>query len=184
MGGEAEAFATGGRAWWRSIGGECGPRKCASVIAIENVIWSGTLSGSPGANVTVTVILTSTSTLIATGSPSAKPPLTWSVIAILRADCTHDHGPLCSHCCLDLCFVTGIGVCHGVLRGCDDGCVVWLAMDRECVLVLSLDLALTLGSCARHCRRFACAAWRTGQQPFPRAQDLTWLCDLSVAPRN
>lgn len=156
------------------------------MIAIENVIWSGTLSGSLGATVTVTVTLTSTLILIATRSLSARPPSTWSVIviAISRADCMRDRGSLCSHHCLDLCFVTGIGACHGVLRGCGVGCVVWLAMDRECVLVLSPALALNLGSCAQHCRRFACAAWRAGQKSFPRAQDPTWWCDPRVALWN
>lgn len=80
--------------------------------------------------------------------------------------------------------MTGIVVCHVVLRDRAVDCVVRLATDGECVLVLFLALALNLGSCARHCHHSACAASRAGQEPFPRAQDLTWRCDLCVALRN
>lgn len=156
-----------------SSGGECGARKCVSVNVNESGIWSETLSGSLGATVTATLILTSTSILIATRSLSAKLPSIWSVTVTLRVDCMCDHGPLCSQCCPGLCSVTVIVVCHVELRGCGVGRVVRLAMDRAWVLVLCLALALNLGSCARHCRRCACAAWRLGQKPFPRAQDPT-----------
>lgn len=156
-----------------SSGGECGARKCASVSVSESGIWSVILNGNLGATVTATLILTSTSILIATRSLSAKLPSIWSVTVILMVGCMHDHGPLCSQYCLDLCSVIVIVVCHVELRGCGVGRVVRLAMDRAWVLVLSLALALNLGSCAQHCRRCACAAWRPGQKSSPRAQDLT-----------
>lgn len=122
---------------------------------------------------TATLTVTSTSILIATRSLSAKLPSIWSVTVILRVGCMRDRDRLCLHYYLDLCFVTGIVVCRVVLRGCGVGRVVKQVMDRAWVLVLFLALALNLGSCARHCHRSACAAWRAGQEPSPRAQDPT-----------
>ena len=72
-------------------------------------------------------------------------------------------------------------VCHGVWKGYGVGFVVRLAIDREYVLFLFPALALTLGSCARHCHRSACAAWRAELDPFPPAQDPTWWRSLCVA---
>lgn len=146
-------------------------------IASVSEIWNGTLSGSLGA--TVFVILTSTSR-----SRSARRPSIWSVTVTSRAGCMGGRGPLWTHSCLYLCSATGIGACHGVLRGCGVGCVVRMAMDRECVLFLFPALARTLGSCALHCRRFACAAWRAEQKPFPPAQDPTWRCNCCVFLSN
>lgn len=55
-----------------SSDGEYGAKRWASASAIESGTWSGILSGSLGATVSVT--LTSTSTLIASGSLNARPP--------------------------------------------------------------------------------------------------------------
>lgn len=177
--------------WWMSSGGECGARKSGSGS------WSEILSESLGANanatatVTVTVtliltsILTSTLTLIATRSLSAKPPLIWSVSGsvISRVGCRGDFGLLCCHCCLDPRSAILIWAWHDGSRGCGVCCVANLAIGRGRVLFLFLFLVLglvLLGSCARHCRRFACAAWMAGPSAFPPAQDPTWRSVISV----